>query len=143
MIQTALICTKSHCTKSVFLQQLIWNTLFFLATIHRRWYKSYLHDYTSFSLFWATFGSSNFKRDIVDRVCHASRVLDTIRPNKVHFLLCRKVLVQYIPTQVLVGIAIEHFILSTVCWTISVLIYQRLNWKHIFHFAVLTLTWKE
>jgi len=30
---------------------------------------------------------SNFKRDIVDTLCHASRRSDTIRPNKPHFLL--------------------------------------------------------
>ena len=49
----------------------------------------------------------NFKRDIVDTCCHASRDLDTTGPNKPQILLCK----EYISfTQV--GCNFKHFILS-------------------------------
>jgi hypothetical protein len=46
-----------------------------------------LKVYMVFVAFGVRLCRSNFKRDIVDTLCHASRRSDTIRPNKPLFLL--------------------------------------------------------
>jgi len=52
--------------------------------------RSYSYSPTAHIVFWP-FGeclcSSNFERDIVDTLCHASRRSNTTRPNKAGFLL--------------------------------------------------------
>lgn len=52
--------------------------------------RSYMHS-LELQIVFVVFGeclcSSNFERDIVDTLCHASRGSDTTRPNKAGFLL--------------------------------------------------------